>query len=44
METIFYDEQLWNDKLLPALVVFYENCVAPDVVRISYSPCWYECT
>lgn len=32
VETIFYDEQFWNDKLLPALVGFYENCVAPEVV------------
>ena len=32
VETITYDEHFWNDRLLPALVGFYENCVAPEIV------------
>lgn len=32
VETIAYDEDFWNDRLLPTLVGFYENCVAPEIV------------
>ena len=32
VETIHYDEKFWKEKLLPALVGFYENCVAPKIV------------
>ncbi len=32
VETIAYDEHFWNNRLLPKLVGFYENCVAPEIV------------
>ena len=36
VETIAYDEHFWNDRLLPALVGIYENCVAPEVVSLVH--------
>ena len=32
VETIHFNEKFWKEKLLPALVKFYENCVAPEIV------------
>ena len=32
VETVTYDERFWKDRLLPTLVGFYENCVAPEIV------------
>ena len=32
IETIHFNEQFWNNDLLPALDSFYRNCIAPEIV------------
>ena len=37
VERIFYDEQFWNETLLPKLTSFYDNCVVPEIVSPVHS-------
>ena len=32
IQRIDFDEKCWKDKLLPKLINFYDNCVAPEIV------------
>ena len=32
IERINFDPHFWNDELLPKLISFYDNCVAPEIV------------
>ena len=32
VECIYYDSDFWSNELLPKLVAFYDNCLAPEVV------------
>ena len=32
VERIYFNATYWNDKLLPKLVKFYDNCVVPEIV------------
>ena len=32
VEKISFNESFWNDKLLPRLISFYDNCVVPEIV------------
>lgn len=32
IQRIHFDERFWKDKLLPQLIHFYDNCVAPEIV------------
>jgi hypothetical protein len=32
VERVSFNESFWNDKLLPKLIPFYNNCVVPEIV------------
>lgn len=32
VQRIKYDESYWSNELLPKLITFYDNCVAPEIV------------
>ena len=32
VERVRFSESFWNDKLLPKLISFYDNCVVPEIV------------
>ena len=32
VERIPFNETYWNNKLLPNIVQFYDNCVLPEIV------------
>lgn len=31
-ERIPFDAEFWNNKLLPKLIDFFDNCLAPEIV------------
>lgn len=33
IEEILRDESVWKEKMLPILTLFYEECIAPEIVR-----------
>ena len=37
VQRIPFNSSFWTDKLLPKLVSFYDNCVAPEIVSPIYS-------
>ena len=37
VQRIPFDSSYWTDKLLPKLVSFYDNCVAPEIVSPVHS-------
>ena len=37
VERISYEEEFWNRTLLPKLISFYDNCVAPEIVSPVHS-------
>ena len=41
VQRIPYDQDFWLDKLLPKLVSFYDNCVAPEIVSPLHPPYAY---
>ncbi len=32
VQRIFFNQEYWTTKLLPKLVSFYDNCIAPEIV------------
>ena len=32
VERIHFDQEFWNNRLLPKLIEFYDNCMAPEIV------------
>ena len=36
MERIPFDSDFWNNELLPKLIDFYDNCLAPEIVSPVY--------
>ena len=32
VERIPFDAEFWNNKLLPKLIDFFDNCLAPEIV------------
>ena len=32
VERIPFDAEFWNNKLLPKLINFFDNCLAPEIV------------
>ena len=37
VQRIAFDQKFWQDKLLPKLTSFYDNCVAPEIVSPLHS-------
>ena len=37
IQRIKYDKNFWDEKLLPKLISFYDNCVAPEIVSPVHS-------
>ena len=33
MERIYFDKLFWESELLPKLVSFYDNCIAPEILH-----------
>lgn len=33
VERIFFDQHFWKNKLLPKLMSFYDNCLAPEILH-----------
>ena len=38
VERIKYESNYWEHTLLPKLVSFYDNCVAPEIVNVIGFP------
>lgn len=36
VERVTFDSDFWNNKLLPKLIDFYDNCLAPEIVCLVH--------
>ena len=37
VERIRYNHYFWENELLPKLIFFYDNCIAPEIVSPMHS-------